>query len=897
MGRATILSGGDAGRYTIELDYGTAQRDALVSKLDAKIAEMEDRAIWQQGQVDGFQGGLDSLRPEFDALVTEYVALSNAVPRDQAAMDAKRKQLDAKTAEIVKQQQWLASAEADLKMTQAAIKSAQLERGALLAAEVSETRQAWCADLTETATGAVATLEVPGESALILIQPGAPAPTASHGALTAREVQTPAQVFWNAAVLPGWQKFKPTHRWGTITALNQAADTCTVELAEAKSSAQRLNVNQATTLEAVPIRYMECHAAVFNVGDRVIVEFTGQDWTQPVVIGFVDNPRACGGAGLYCIPASDTAPYGWSPPTVDETGAPINDGKGSVATLGDAGAPAGPARDGTNRTAGVVASITSSGLGTRTIRGKRADAAGIPATGPTELGNDDHTLSFSSLGRRDFEWLSKTGAYLATAFDTVRVNGRDLGRPPEGTPYRAFVPAATLTESTATAFCLTADAGTLRLYRRPLAGGSSVAWEAVASHSVATYGTSFEQLRKIITNDDASVLTVWFCDTCTGVGCLDLAIPGGAATWTDAVTTFSKNYDPAYPLGYAPDEMTDEFTTQFSVDYVDNAKAFATITGTRRDDVGGEIEETITADFWGVSVQISHYLFEQSGVIEYWTDEDGVDRTRLDSSTYATLESRQIYWLGGAGDPILFTRKDYERTLVHSLHLEDTWLAGRCSPGDEACFIREGRDEYWRIPEIAYGCGIIHNEAQAMFSSLTRPEYEARHQLEDTYTLPTEAEGSFNKFYRTWREGEWARTERSTGGYSAEYYGTAIDVLRRFRTLFIPANAPAFYDSGYHWAASNYSDVNLRSFNGFAILSNPQPVEETHPFVETETFISILNWPPTVFQMPPDAAIGIDTSAWQTYCSDPSALARYALDLSMTPGPNRLKYLQLGSPS
>ena len=170
---------------------------------------MEDRAIWQQGQVDGFQGGLDSLRPEFDLLVTEYVALTKAAPRDNVAIDAKRKQIDAKTTEIVKQQQWLASAEAALAMTKTAIKSAQLERGALLSAEVSETRQAWCADLTETATGTVATLEVPGESALILIQPGAPEPTSTHGELVAREVQTPEQVFWNAAVLPGWQSSAP----------------------------------------------------------------------------------------------------------------------------------------------------------------------------------------------------------------------------------------------------------------------------------------------------------------------------------------------------------------------------------------------------------------------------------------------------------------------------------------------------------------------------------------------------------------------------------------------------------------------------------------------------------------------------------------------------------------
>src|SRR5574343_514822 len=316
MGRATIVSGGTDGRYTIDLDYGAAQCDAAVARLNTRIADLEDRATWQQGQIDGFQGGLDSLRPEFDALVSEFVALSNAVPRDDEAIKAKRTQIDKKTADIIKQQAWLASAQADLAVTNTSIKSAQLERGALLAAEVTETRQAWCADLTEDATGPVATLEVPGESALILIQPGAPAPTSIHGALMAREVMSPAQAYWNAAVLPGWQKFKPGYRWGTITALDQNADKCTVELAEAKSSAQRMNVNQADTLKNVPIVYMTCNSAAFEVGDRVIVEFQANDWAQPRVIGFVDYPKACAGGALYCIPADNSALYGWSPPVV-----------------------------------------------------------------------------------------------------------------------------------------------------------------------------------------------------------------------------------------------------------------------------------------------------------------------------------------------------------------------------------------------------------------------------------------------------------------------------------------------------------------------------------------------------------------------------------------------------
>ena len=117
--------------------------------------------------------------------------------------------------------------------------------------------------------------------------------------------------------------------------------------------AQRLDVNQSTTMANVPIVYMTCNAAAFAVGDRVIVEFQANDWTQPRVIGFVDYPKACAGGALYCIPADNSdALYGWSPPVADGEGNPINDGKGRSLLLATYPPLAGPLRDGTNRTVG-----------------------------------------------------------------------------------------------------------------------------------------------------------------------------------------------------------------------------------------------------------------------------------------------------------------------------------------------------------------------------------------------------------------------------------------------------------------------------------------------------------------------------------------------------------------
>jgi len=159
----------------------------------------------------------------------------------------------------------------------------------------SETITAWCADLTEDLTGDVGLIEVPGESVAFNIQPGyednAEYDPARDGQLTPTMAMSSAAAFYNLAMLPGWQKWKPTFRYGTITAIS--GDTADVSLESATSTQQSLGVNQAASLNDVPVQYMNCHGAAFEVGDDVLVKFNGQDWSSPVVVGFRDHPRAC----------------------------------------------------------------------------------------------------------------------------------------------------------------------------------------------------------------------------------------------------------------------------------------------------------------------------------------------------------------------------------------------------------------------------------------------------------------------------------------------------------------------------------------------------------------------------------------------------------------------------
>ncbi len=147
---------------------------------------------------------------------------------------------------------------------------------------------AWCADLTEDLSGDVGTAEIPGERGDVQVLP---AGRAGSGQFQRAIAGTPAGTFFNLAVLPAWQKWKPTFRYGTITAISE--DICSVALEDAQSSQQALNINQASTLSGVPIEYMTCNGTAFSEGDDVLVEFEGQDWGSPKVIGFKNEPKPC----------------------------------------------------------------------------------------------------------------------------------------------------------------------------------------------------------------------------------------------------------------------------------------------------------------------------------------------------------------------------------------------------------------------------------------------------------------------------------------------------------------------------------------------------------------------------------------------------------------------------
>lgn len=235
MGKGTIISGGENGQYQVQVNYDTRQYTKLISMLNSSKSDFETQIA---DETDTEK--LNILKIQLLSVQKRIDYLENNFPDD-------------------------------------------------------ETISAWCADLTTDLTGEVGTIEVPGEVGTVQIQPGYDSNAVYNAARDGQRVptvaQNPAQAFYNLAMLPGWQKWKPTYRYGTITDISGEAASVTLE--DIRSSQQSLEINQETELTGVPFEYMSCDGAAFAVDDEVLIQFEGQDFSSPKIVGFKDNPKPC----------------------------------------------------------------------------------------------------------------------------------------------------------------------------------------------------------------------------------------------------------------------------------------------------------------------------------------------------------------------------------------------------------------------------------------------------------------------------------------------------------------------------------------------------------------------------------------------------------------------------
>jgi hypothetical protein len=284
---ATIVGEVGDGRYTIEIDFGSSSRDQTVANIDAYIGRLNETLNEVLSKIAEYNEQVEEQIDRLNAARDSYIALASANPEaDPTAFNFERRKLT------------LIYAERDpyvrrRKIIEAEIATMQRKRTEFANLVMVETRGAWCTTYTLGATGEVATVDIPGDSNLILIAPQARGWQPSDGFLFERALCDPNQAFFNAAILAGWQSDRPTYRKGVVTGVDYGANRLDVELDDASLTGQGLDINKRGTLNAVPVDYLSCGASAFEEGDRVVVQFVGRSWDEPVVIGFVDNPKPC----------------------------------------------------------------------------------------------------------------------------------------------------------------------------------------------------------------------------------------------------------------------------------------------------------------------------------------------------------------------------------------------------------------------------------------------------------------------------------------------------------------------------------------------------------------------------------------------------------------------------
>ncbi|HBK37971.1 MAG TPA: hypothetical protein DDZ35_14755 [Halomonas sp.] len=288
MGKARILQAHGEGRYTIEIIEARERAESAKQQAEARIQTL----IAEVNQLDA---KIQAAQQAVDLAVTEQNAAIEQWQQEVAEEGSSTINL-AEAAEKV----MAAAGERDALRAEKRSKELRITADQALVARINalpplRQMQAWCADYTDDLSGEVATVEVPGEIGDVIIKPGFEDANqwsaTADGAMQPALASTPAATFYNLAMLPGWQKWRPTYRTATITSID--GDTCSITLDAATSSQRGLSVNARSSYSGVPILYMDCNGAAFEQGDKVLVAFAG-NINGPTVVGFESAPKACG---------------------------------------------------------------------------------------------------------------------------------------------------------------------------------------------------------------------------------------------------------------------------------------------------------------------------------------------------------------------------------------------------------------------------------------------------------------------------------------------------------------------------------------------------------------------------------------------------------------------------
>lgn len=287
MGRARIDSHLGDGQYNVTLLLAGGSLEAQISRLQTEIAAIEEQLTGMVTQLLDAESAFNDAAVAFDLAVAAL---------ETPPTPAQRSAWEQAQADLIEAQEAFAALRSQEQYLTLRKTSREKRLESLQSVPVEVTTTAWASDYALELSGEVGTIER-GRTLMDppVIYPDKAAGNAAYDAARDGQVaptlgQIPAAAMLDYIQLPGADKWLPRYRFGEITAL--AGNVATVQLDPFVETHQNLNVNQSSTVDA-PIEYMNCNEAVFQVGDRVVVAFTGQAWGNPKVIGFESNPKRC----------------------------------------------------------------------------------------------------------------------------------------------------------------------------------------------------------------------------------------------------------------------------------------------------------------------------------------------------------------------------------------------------------------------------------------------------------------------------------------------------------------------------------------------------------------------------------------------------------------------------
>lgn len=318
MGTCTIESHIGDGEYEVTLHRDEVRLQIIIDHFTARNVILTTDAIpAAETDLETVETTLEATTAAMNLLIEAYRTAWNTWNSDQTdanktARDDALKAVVAATAQYNKDSIPVVEAARALELLkQEKIDNAQKIGMAQDRQESApEIRNIYCVDLAdgvqgydELATGSVFnTIEIDAVGEKILLAsayPDAFVPTPVDDGLQYVGANTAEGWLYNLIGYPGMLKWQPQYGQGSIKNIDYENNTCTVYRYLTQTAIGIMPEGQnwpysgvAGDIEECPVKYLDCNAMAFEVGDLVVLEFLGNK--TPTVIGFVDGPKPCG---------------------------------------------------------------------------------------------------------------------------------------------------------------------------------------------------------------------------------------------------------------------------------------------------------------------------------------------------------------------------------------------------------------------------------------------------------------------------------------------------------------------------------------------------------------------------------------------------------------------------